>query len=69
MKKIIYGKRKKCLEIQLREAYGRVTYTYTTHVNYPHLAKPNGSSRLKWELLGKRAYLIAYFLLTEVSLI
>lgn len=32
MKKIIYGKRKKCLEIQLREAYGRVTYTYTTHL-------------------------------------
>lgn len=23
---------KKSLEIQLREAYGRVTYTYTTHL-------------------------------------
>ncbi|MEJ4651695.1 hypothetical protein SJ954_02040 [Enterococcus faecium] len=26
------GDEKKRLEVQLREAYGRVTYTYTTHL-------------------------------------
>ncbi|HFM5439133.1 hypothetical protein [Enterococcus faecium] len=35
------GDEKKRLEVQLREAYGRVTYTYTTHLTELGRSRPS----------------------------
>ncbi|EOS8056794.1 SLATT domain-containing protein, partial [Enterococcus hirae] len=57
---------KKCLEIQLREAYGRVTYTYTTHLKQAdRIISKN--KRLKCVQIGLSAVTTGGFLGTIIT--